>query len=91
MIFDDEIINQIGENVIWAIAGPIKIIERDKPLYKVTNNDFDKIAHCIGNAIGICYETSISLMSYKGIKTLTVFDSDGVGIAWWDFFRTDGM
>lgn len=91
--FNADMIEQIGNNIITAIADPDagKIAIIDEYYYKVTKSDFDKIADNISNAIGDDYIVALGCRSYRGLSDITVFDDDNVGIVWWNFFIIDGV
>ena len=95
MLLTEQIVEQIGNNVIMSVIDPIKglIPEclNDRWIYRATDGELNKIADNIKNAIGPAFDVSVSELSYRGLKSLTIFDNDGVGFVWWDFFITDGM
>lgn len=89
--FNADMIEQIGNNIITAIADPDagKIAIIDEYYYKVTKSEFEQIADNIGNAIGDGYVVALGCRSYRGLSDITVFDDENVGVMWWNFFIID--
>lgn len=77
MSFDKEIIDQIIENVIKAVADPELSETINVPAYLVTSREFDKIADCIGMAIGSDLVVGVDKPDMCGYWTIDVFKDTG--------------
>ena len=89
MRFTKEVIEQIGQNVITAVADPVRI----DGVYYVTTKEFDRIADSIGNAIGSDFAIGLEYAEYEPqeIVDITVFDEnkDYEVITYWTFCKEE--
>lgn len=72
MRFTKEVIEQIGQNVITAVADPVEI----DGVYYVSVRDFDKIADSIAYAIGGDFVIGLEYLKFEPneLVDIVVFD-----------------
>lgn len=87
MRFTKEVIEQIGQNVITAVADPVEI----DGVYYVSVREFDKIADSIAYAIGGDFVIGLESVIDNKIVDITVFDEnrDYEVITYWTFCKEE--